>query len=131
MEKHKYLEEIIPQDQIMQNLSPGDKREEQWDEERAEYGFDERETWSMDVTFIQWLYERLRMYKDIGGQIVDLEFHKFNVDGSEMTQLEIINRIIEVCEQELKDDDLWGENHYRNEQEICKLWGIVIPSMWW
>lgn len=132
MQQHKYLEEIIDREDVVQNWFPGDKREECWHKQQAEYGFDDRETWSLDATFFQWLYERLRMFKDIGGEVVDFNFYKFDVDGSKLTQLEIIDKMISNCEQiiKIKSDDIGGETAIL-EQETARLWSIVIPAMWW
>lgn len=130
MQQHRYLEEIIEREKVVQNWFPGDEREERWQKQRDEYGFDDRETWSLDATFFQWLYERLRMFKDIGGKTVDLSYHTFDVDGSEMTQLEIIDWMISNCEQIIKSDDIGGETAIL-EQETVRLWSIVLPAMWW
>lgn len=127
-QKHKYLDEIISPTEIVQNICLPDKRENEWEEQRAEYGFDERETWCMDVAFFQWLYERLRMYKEIGGEVVNLDFHKFDVNGNEMTQLQIIDRMLELLPWQIKKDT-WDQPDYGDE--ICNLWRIVCPAMWW
>ena len=128
-QKHKYLEQIIPSHEIVQNWYPDDERQKYWEEQRTKYGFDDRETWAMGATFTQWLYERLRMYKDVGGQIVNLSYHSFDVDGVEMTQLEIIDKMLSNCEILLREEDL--ENEETIEQETARLWSIVLPAMWW
>ena len=53
------------------------ERDVKFNTQRAIYGFDERETWSMDYTFATWLYEHLQAYKEFANEVVDLEFHKF------------------------------------------------------
>lgn len=130
MQQHKYLEEIIKREDVVQNWLPEDKRKERWQKQRAEYGFDDRETWSLDTTFFQWLYERLRMFRDIGGETVDLNFHSFEVDGLKLTQLEIIDKMISNCEQIIKND-IPDDETARLEQETARLWSIVVPAMWW
>ena len=54
-------------------------RQKRWDAQRSEYGFDDRETWSLDFTASTWLHSHLCMFKDIGGEIVDLNFHSFDI----------------------------------------------------
>lgn len=130
MQQHRYLEEIIGREEVVQNWLPGDEREERWQKQQAEYGFDDRETWSLDTTFFQWLYERLRMFKDIGGDVVDLNFNSFEIDGSKLTQLEIIDKMISNCEQIIKND-IPDDETARLEQETARLWSIVVPAMWW
>lgn len=130
MQQHRYLEEIIGREEVVQNWLPGDEREERWQKQQAEYGFDDRETWSLDTTFFQWLYERLRMFKDIGGDVVDLNFNSFEIDGSKLRQLEIIDKMISNCEQIIKND-IPDDETARLEQETARLWSIVVPAMWW
>ena len=55
-------------------------------EEREQYGFDSRETWSLEYTAAMWLYEHLMMYKDYAGKIVDLGHHRFMVSKVEVPQ---------------------------------------------
>lgn len=54
-------------------------RMQRFREEREEYGFDDRETWSLDWTMIGWMYSHLAMYLEIGGKMVDLKYHKFDI----------------------------------------------------
>ncbi len=108
-----------------------EKRKKAWKKQREKYGFDERETWNLDYTFITWVYERFSMYKDIGSEVVDLEYHKFTVEGKEYTQLQLINIILELCEFLLKNDDSWKEEYYAVYSELLKLFSVIIPAMWW
>lgn len=63
--------------------------------QREEYGFDDRETWSLDYTSAGWLYSHLLMYKEIGGEVVDLNFHKF-----------LIPVLHDMTEEEIRDEML-------------------------
>ncbi len=77
---HKYLNDIgiKSNDCCVFNTEEIDnERQEYFIEQRQMYGFDERETWSMDYTFATWLYEHLQAYKEFANEVVDLEFHKF------------------------------------------------------
>ena len=80
-----------------------------------------------------WLYERLKMFVEIGGQVVDLNFHKFDFKGKEYTQLELINMIIERLEYYFKREDLFvsSEEEYEPIKEIGEIWALVLPAMWW
>ena len=75
--KNKYLEDIgIPRDEHSTNFCNDDKdpRQKRWEKQRRKYGFDDRETWNLDVQFIEWLYSHLMMYKEV--TIVDMEKDK-------------------------------------------------------
>ncbi len=134
MQKHKYLTDLgLKDNEIMQNIcEPDEDREPRWKEQREKYGFDDRETWGLDVSFCQWLYERLMMYKEIGGQTIDLNFHKFNIYGNNMTQLECIDMIIELLIPYLTHlDDIDNKHYFKDLEKICYIWGKILPAMWW
>lgn len=126
----KYLDDIGMSNRC-DLWSPEDRRQKQWAKEREEYGFDERETWSMEHTFYCWLYERLKMYLDVN--CVNLTFHKFEYDGEELTQEECINRMIYGCEIYFKQENDWdiSEADQKAIDDVAKIWAIVLPAMWW
>lgn len=111
--------------------NPEDSRQEQWEKEREEYGFDERETWALDSAFYCWLYERLKMYLDVN--CVNLTYHKFEYDGEELTQEECINRMIYGCEIYFQQYNDWNisEENQKAIDDVAKIWAIVLPAMWW
>ena len=105
-----------------------DCRAGSWLKEREEYGFDNRETWNLDRIFIEWIYTRIMMYKECC--ILDLNYHKFAYKDLELTQGEIIDKILELAKEILLDinnDNLF----YNNSREICDLWKEILPYMWW
>ena len=108
-----------------------EKRNKLWKKQRKKYGFDDRETWGLDYTFIIWVYERFNMYRDIGGKIIDLDYHKFNIDGLEYSQRELINKILSICENLLMSSDDWEEDYINQYKELLKLFSVIIPAMWW
>ena len=129
--KRKYLDEIGCTDRWDKWVYRGE-RGKKYREQRREWGFDARETFSLQETFYQWLYERLIVFKDIGGQIVDLTYHKFEYNGQEYSQLELIDKLIEELRWALAGDP----NVYKKEDcvrlmEIGKIWAIILPAMWW
>jgi hypothetical protein len=69
----KYIDDLgIKRKDTPQGWGHGDVRQAQWQEERKLYGFDEHETWSLDLTFKLWLYERLMMYKEVNNVATNL-----------------------------------------------------------
>ena len=139
MSRHKYLEEVEPlknkeflKAEHPRKWAAGDKeREKVWYQERRKYGFDSRETWSLDSAFYIWLYERLMMYKERASEIVDLTYHTFEYKGETLTQIECIDRMIEGCKlyiQESKPDDKEIQEKIKS---VCEIWALVIPAMWW
>lgn len=130
MKRCKYLDDLgLKVNQYGTNFtSNNDSRKKIWSKERKEYGFDSRETWNLDRIFVEWIYTRLMMYKECAN--IDMNYHKVLYKDEEMTQEQIINRILEISKEALlsyPDEELW----YENIKEICDLWKEILPFMWW
>ena len=135
----KFLEDIgIKEEKIKHSK----KRKKRLAKQRKKYGFDEIDTWSLENTFYYWLYERLKMYMKVADPVVDLNFHKFEYKSKTYTQKELILKLIDL----LKENILARENWYKIDKkeipsfldrynkrikEICEIWGIILPAMWW
>jgi len=126
----KYLDDIGYTDRH-DMWNPDDARQEEWAREREEYGFDERETWSLDHAFACWLYERLKMYKEIN--TVDLNYHEFKVNDKILTQGEIIDRILSLLREYFNTADNVSryDESCDNIAEAARLWAIIINACWW
>ena len=136
----KFLEDIgIKEEKIKHSK----KRKKRLAKQRKKYGFDEVETWSLKNTFYRWLYERLKMYMKVADPIVDLNFHKFEYKSKTYTQLDLINILIGLLKDQLlaereylkaktmdEIDAIW-ERYDERTKEICEIWGIILPAMWW
>ena len=127
---HKYIEEIMNIEDTPYGWSKGTGRDEMWDKQREEYGFDERETWSLDYTFIYWLYERLRMFNEVNC-IKNTDIHKFKVNGVMMTQQECIDIMIDKCKNLIINRGIDDDYTYNLKNEILDIWKECIHSMWW
>ena len=106
----KYLEDIIPKEEIFGYHDETDERHERWCEQEEVYGFNDIETWDLDSTFAQLLYERLMMYKEIGGMVVDLSYHTIDIFDTTLTLSECIDLMIEKCKMAIKEDDLFEQD---------------------
>ena len=149
----KYLTELgVKEEAVVNSLlfhdDENESRKELFESQRAELGFDERETWDLRYTSACWLYQHIKLYKELGGQIVDLTFYKFKFqedDGSEveLTQVQAIDKILELLETFIKYENksgIWEDLDKENEEELnaqkclCKafkMYGEIIPAMWW
>ena len=125
--KRKYLDDLgITNRPDLWNQT--DERQKNWTKEREEYGFDERDTWSMSLTFECWLYEHLMMYKESTN--INLDFHKFEYKGKTYTQGEMIDKMIELLETSLKSSNS-SLDEVDTIREIAQMWAVVLPAMWW
>lgn len=126
----KYLNDIGIDDDFMKISH--DKRREVWDKEIEEYGFAEYETWCLDFHFYCWLYERLKMYLEVN--CVDLNYHKFNYEGKEYTQGELIDKMLYGCELALFEvcrHKRLTEDEEKAVNDVRWIWATVMPAMWW
>ena len=111
-----------------------DSRIDKWDEQRKQYGFDERETWNLDRTFIEWVYTRFTMYKEIC--IVNTGYHKISYKDEEITQGEAIDKVLNLSKEILqKGNSVWNKDTdkmvFENSREICEILKELLPYMWW
>ena len=97
--------------------------------QRKTYGFDERDTWSLDSMMIEMLYERVRMYVDVASEVVNLDFHEFEIDGEVYSQIQAIKLLLEACEKYLLNDDLFPNDE--DGKRVWEIWATLSPAMWW
>ena len=69
------------------------------------YELNTKETFSLDMTILAYLYEHLVMYKEVAGEIVNLNYHEFNINDEILTERECINRMLDDIRVILSIDD--------------------------
>lgn len=129
MQRNKYLEDlgIKKRDYGTNFCDDKDKRAKKWKKERKKYGFDDRETWNLNHTFVEWLYSHLMMYNKRG--IVDTTFHKLNWQGKEITQQDAIDILKNAAKAYLLEPD--SDDKFLAFCDLMPLWGMLLPYMWW
>lgn len=128
----KYIEEIIGHGGLKHIPIEGEDRQFKYDVQRKTYGFDSRETWNLDASMIELLYERVRMYVDV--TMVDTTFHKITINKKKKTQEQWIDHLIVLCEAYLltaENDFLNDEMKTKLQKEIWTIWSELAPYMWW
>lgn len=113
-----------------------DDRSAVWERERRVYGFDSRETWGLDTTMLELLYERLMMFRERASEIVDLSFHKVTYRGVEYTHEVLLNMMIDKSARILhyvydNNDESDQSDIADLTREVWEIWAIVHPYMWW
>lgn len=101
------------------------------DEEIEKYGFSMLETWNLDTSMVEVLYERLKRFLE--QDMVNLEFHQeWEGELNGLTQLEIINLLISLCEDYLLSDNFMsGRESQKKYKKIWEVWTVLAPAMWW
>ena len=118
--KHEYLHELFPNGKLPFPYNEADYHD-----------FDKRDTYNMDSTLIAWLYEHLRFFQD-GKICIDLNYHKFNIDGEELTQMQCIDRMIDDCAVILKSDSFKEMDKMdAAKDDLFKVLSTVFWAMWW
>ena len=149
----KYLNDIgIKEDEtcIPNSADTSDERMPRFLEQREKYGFDERETWSLEFTFACWLYEHLMMYLEIADNTINLSFHKFkipviqeqnkefdyetvkdNIKYEETTQKECIELCIDYLKKYFETNREMDERSDAYLRIAIEIFSIISPAMWW
>lgn len=150
-----YLDEIKKNGYLM-DIASDDERHDQWKLERDKYGFDGRDTWSLDMTMTEMLYERLNMYYEKADKFIKLETYTYEFEGHTYNRRELILMMIEdakfylsfeydvideiqshdnMTDDELKTHvDKYGEYEvkaYNAKKRLWKIWALVQNEMSW
>jgi hypothetical protein len=127
----KYLSDLgVKEKDLPWNWNPGDGRHEFWSKQREEFGFDERDTWSLDYTLILLIYPRLKMYNEVNG--INTSYHQFEYKNNTYTQQECIDKIIEGFEIYLsKSEYKRTEEDWTKIEDARMLLAIISPALWW
>ena len=119
--KHEYLLEVFDEKDI-----PFPFNQEGYSE------FDARDTYDLFYTTTCWLYERLRYFQE--HTIINLDYHKFNIDGEELTQRQCIQRMVDDCKV-IMLGNIWDDESFNQmgiaKYDLFKILGEVFWAMWW
>ena len=106
--------------------------------QRRKCGYDYRITYNLDSWMIEQLYTWLNMYLEASYNTIDLEYHKFNIDGMQLTELEAIVYIIDSFEQWLicvdNIDTYASDKEIAAQKQVEKAFaalGNIWPALWW
>lgn len=132
--KRKYLDDA-GYDHNWAYHDMSDARETQFKAERAVYGFDSSETWSLDKSMTVLLYERLCMLKSYTDEWIDFSIRQVEIDGEIKDPGEWLDEMIylgrAILGTSVEDDD-WDENQeIDNMKRLWLIWSKVFLYMWW
>lgn len=104
--------------------------------QRRTRGWSDDETWNLSYEFILWLNSRFKKYREQAIKIVDLEYYKFEYKDKIYTQLQVIDKIIELTDYIINNDYyemMWSDIEHLEEtkDEIFDLFKISFNVMWW
>ena len=100
-------------------------------------GWSDDECWNVNYEFLKWINSRFKQYKKDAIKTVDLEYFTYNYKNKDYTQLQIIERIIELTD-DLTDDEKYFSLEYKDFEkmeedlnELFDLFKLVFHQMWW
>lgn len=101
--------------------------------QRRTRGWSDDECWDLRYSFLVWLREHLKVYMRDAKNRVDLEYHKYNYKGKEYTQLELINKLIELSDTCLYiyGDLEFSDGFDKHKDEIFEISHLIFWDMWW
>ena len=99
--------------------------------QRRTRGWSDDEIWNLDCEFIKWVNSRFKKYKEEAGKIVDLEFRKFQYEGKEYTQLELIDKVIKLSNEYIGTNLLSKDKLNSIKDEIFDIFKLIFWTMWW
>lgn len=130
MSHRQYLEELNYSSIEKQTKNDSRRQKKRWKKERKKYGFDQRDTWNMDTTMIELLYERIRMYLEV--TIVDLDYHKILINGTEKTLRYWLRVLLVLCAEFLTEDEDYSKiDDGTLSRKIWSIWAELVAYVWW
>lgn len=98
-------------------------------------GWSDDETWNLDYEFIKWVNSRFKKYKEKASKIVDLEYHKFTYKRKTYTQLELIDKVIDISNAVVNEDEWFLNKSFEEKDqiknEIFNIFKLIFWEMWW
>ena len=150
---HKYLKEIdvAPIQQFYKENSYFPRKLKDWlrcrkyQKIQIKEGFNPVETWDLEQSFYQWLYEGLRSYLDYASKIIDLdvEWLSFEYMAESYTQRQFTELLLNKLDFVLRCDRDWMITPTSQEvldkfkkcrevgDEIHDMWKILAPKASW
>lgn len=131
MTNRKYLEEIIPKEEILgyYDRTLDIDVHKRWDKQIEEYGFCEAETWDLDKAFAQIIYERLMMYLECADSRVDLSHPTIEVLDTELSLKDAIEFTIWECKKAIKAID--SDKYVSTMDIVWQMMGKMHKHLWW
>ena len=130
MEKN-YLEDAGIDVDVTDEEHATDNKSGEWGSQVEEYGFAARELWSLDITMVYLLYDRLSMWVDQDFAYSDETC--VTIDGVDATLVYWIKEILSLCQSVLDDSKYafpGNDNAIENVKKIWTIWSEISPMMW-
>ena len=124
---------------MIESLEKKDGRHKVWAMERDFYGFDVTEIWNLDDTFLMMIYERLKLFLQQTSGLVDLSYHRIEVESEEKSLDEWIREILTLIRRiwtfdstlKYKDPNYTEEQSIKDEEKVYMILSRISRHLWW
>ena len=107
--------------------------------QRHTRGWSDDECWDMKYYLLKWIKEHFKVYLEQTSQEIDLTYWKFEHKGVEMTQEQLMKRVIDLCELLLREDGYLDtldvtesiEVEVEAKNELYDILKIIHFQLWW
>lgn len=112
-----------------------DERRYKWYRQRKKWGFDDRETWSLDFTIAKFVLPRLKRFRELTyGCPCGLCPGEYNSDVK--TGMKKWHKILDdmiYAMEIMADEERWWkpETDRKKVQRGCELFGKWFGNLWW
>ena len=109
---------------------PNDERNEKYKQQRMERGFDDTECWNLDLTFVNFMIPRLKVFKEqTQGYPSNMTFEEWHNILDEMIEgFELWNKHFDW---EIEEDiNIKNENNFKVNKAI-DLFKTYFRDLWW
>lgn len=102
---------------------------EKYRHQRKMYGFDESETWDLNIGFCIYLYERVSMFKETA--YMDLKYYTYEYKEKRRTLAEMIEVLLSYLRIILVDFDSGNNEKDEMIDEVLTIWMTIHNDMSW
>ena len=107
--------------------------------QRHTRGWSDDECWDMKYYLLKWIKEHFKVYLEQAPQAVDLTYWKFEHKGVEMTQEQLMKRVVDLCEILLYEDGYLHsldvaesiEVEVQAKNELYDILKLIHFQLWW
>ena len=93
----------------------------------------QEECWNLSYEFVKWLNEHLKIYVEDKPKIVDMEYFEFDYKGKNYTELEMVNKLIEITDNLISEEDknMDGVKMCQLKDEMYEILKEIHFTLWW
>lgn len=91
------------------------------------------ECWNLDATFMRWLNEHLKVFREDASKCIDMGYHKFEYDGEIVPFKDLLDKLIDLTDEFIKvQDENWLDESLDDlKEDIMFIFNMIFWCLWW